>query len=126
MDYQDERKVDCEVTACYNCVNHNACDYEYEEQQKQYEKCEKCTKEISAECVVDGCEFETKQGEKNCRNCGNLYWGEILDKFIKNYNHAFCNEHIRKPKSWALYQTWKLVDSIEKSRFGENENDRNN
>lgn len=40
------------------------------EQQKQDEKCEKCTKEISAECVIDGCEFEPKQGEKNCRNCG--------------------------------------------------------
>jgi hypothetical protein len=30
---QDERKVDCEVTACYNCVNHNYCDYEYEKKQ---------------------------------------------------------------------------------------------
>lgn len=30
---QDERKVDCEVTACYNCINHNDCDYEYEKKQ---------------------------------------------------------------------------------------------
>jgi hypothetical protein len=30
---QNERKVDCEVTACYNCINHNYCDYEYEEKQ---------------------------------------------------------------------------------------------
>ena len=51
----------------------------------------------------------------------NLYWGEILDEFIENYNHAFCDEDIRKPKAAALYATWKLVDSIEKPRFGEND-----
>ncbi len=47
---------------------------------------------------------------------GNLYWGEILDKFIENYNHAFINRTIQKPKSWALYKTWELVNSIEKPR----------
>jgi hypothetical protein len=47
---------------------------------------------------------------------GNLYWGEILDKFMENYNHAFVNRAIQKPKSWALYKTWELVNSIEKPR----------
>lgn len=33
--------------------------------------CKKCTKEISAECVVDGCEFEPKQDKKLCDRCKN-------------------------------------------------------
>lgn len=41
-----------------------------EEKWASAKDCKKCTKKISAECVVDGCEFEPKQDEKNCRNCG--------------------------------------------------------
>jgi hypothetical protein len=78
---------------------------QYEEQQKQDDKrelsakCEKCTKEISAECVVDGCEFEPKQDEKNCSNCGQ-------PRDYKNRCIPFCEgKCVEVPTAWIPKQT---------------------
>ena len=64
----DDCKYRNHIMACSEraCFAHD----KWESNQKQDEKCEKCTKGISAECVVDGCEFEAEQSEKNCKNCG--------------------------------------------------------
>lgn len=43
--------------------------------------------------------------------------GKIIDMIVTNFNVALNTKSIRKPLSWALYQTWKWVDHNEKSRF---------
>lgn len=128
---RDERKVDCEVTACYNCVNHNDCDYEYEKKQKQNEKscgtckhvmlidcgaypcnecprdtlpkweqqasakdCKKCTKEISAECVVDGCEFEPKKTDDGSIKVGDEVRIKGSDPIKDDCDYGICTRSL--------------------------------
>lgn len=42
--------------------------------------------------------------------------GQIIDRFIKEYNKALFSTEIKKPKAYALYQVWKWVDENEKAR----------
>lgn len=42
--------------------------------------------------------------------------GKVLDYFVKYYNEALHEPMIEKPMSYALYQTWKWLDSIEKPK----------
>lgn len=42
--------------------------------------------------------------------------GKVLDKFMEKYAYALKWGYVRKPISWALYQTWKWVDENEKER----------
>ena len=42
--------------------------------------------------------------------------GKAIDYLIGEYFDAIQEEHIRKPISYALYQTWKWADGEEKSR----------
>lgn len=44
--------------------------------------------------------------------------GKIIDKLLEFYNLANTsyNDHVKKPFSWALYQTWKWCDGREKER----------
>lgn len=39
-----------------------------------------------------------------------------IQYLTKKYDLAQQNEYIKKPLAWALYQTWKYVDSKEKAR----------
>lgn len=42
--------------------------------------------------------------------------GQIIDRFLKEYNNAIKWDYVHKPKAYALYQTWKWVDAEEKPR----------
>lgn len=39
--------------------------------------------------------------------------GEALNFFIEKYRYAVLHDYIKKPLSWALYQTWKYCDEKE-------------
>ena len=39
-----------------------------------------------------------------------------IRKFQDNYSKALKLDYVEKPLSWALYQTWKAVNSIEEVR----------
>ena len=41
---------------------------------------------------------------------------KAIDDFLKELETARANEYIRKPIAWALYQTWKKYNEIEKPR----------
>ena len=44
----------------------------------------------------------------------NMYDAELyLEKCVEQ---AMKSDHIKKPISWALYQTWKWADATEKER----------
>ena len=54
----------------------------------------------------------------------NTYNAELkLEQFIEI---AMNSEHIKKPLSWALYQTWKWADKTEEIREDERINTRSN
>lgn len=40
--------------------------------------------------------------------------GEAILILIKKYEYAQKNDYITKKVAWALYQTWKEVDMVEK------------
>lgn len=40
----------------------------------------------------------------------------VIQYLTKRYDTAQQNKVIKKPLAWALYQTWKYVDSKEKAR----------
>ena len=42
--------------------------------------------------------------------------GRAIDYLIGEYFDAMCEEHIQKPVSYALYQTWQWADGKEKPR----------
>lgn len=42
--------------------------------------------------------------------------GKAIDIFVIKYKVALGNPIIRKPISWALYQTWIEVEKMEKER----------
>ena len=42
--------------------------------------------------------------------------GKAIKMVIDEYMRVKDYENIEKPISWALYQTWKIVDSKEKRR----------
>lgn len=42
--------------------------------------------------------------------------GKVVDHFIIEYNSAMNNPYVRRPISYALYQTWKWSEKIEKPR----------
>lgn len=50
-----------------------------------------------------------------------LCFDSIIEKLHHNVLYAKKQKYIRKPYSWALYETWKLVNAIEKSRRIEND-----
>jgi hypothetical protein len=60
--------------------------WEYEERHD----CENCAKAISAECVVDGCEFEPKQNEKLCDRCKKSKLCELSYLKYVNTCSDFC------------------------------------
>lgn len=45
----------------------------------------------------------------------------VIDHLDEVYQAAQDKPHIRKPLSWALYQTWQWVDSREKETKHEKE-----
>lgn len=44
--------------------------------------------------------------------------GKVVVLLYENYKTAVENKSVHKPISYALYSTWKYVDSIEKKRDG--------
>lgn len=42
--------------------------------------------------------------------------GVVIEHFLRNWDYAQRTAYIRKPFSWALYETWKWVDNREKTR----------
>lgn len=42
--------------------------------------------------------------------------GKAIDYFINFYYQAKDNTHIKKPFAWALYNTWLIVNEMERSR----------
>ncbi len=46
-----------------------------------------------------------------------MRFGAVLDMFLDYYEKACASPIVRKPISWALYQTWKIVDGLEKPRI---------
>lgn len=46
--------------------------------------------------------------------------GDAIVYLYEEYKKAKEHEWVNKPVSFALYQTWKTFDHIEKSRNGEN------
>lgn len=43
---------------------------------------------------------------------------KAIDKLMENYAYALKWDYVRKPMSWALYQTWKWADENERERRG--------
>lgn len=42
---------------------------------------------------------------------------KLITRMIEDYyGQAFSSPYIRKPISWALYQTWKAIDKVEEER----------
>jgi hypothetical protein len=79
-------RIDCGAYPCNECPRDTLPKWT----PKQDEKCEKCTKEISAECVVDGCEFEAKQNEKLCDRCKKSKLCELSYLKYVNTCSDFC------------------------------------
>ena len=50
--------------------------------------------------------------------------GRAVMDLIEAYGRAKEAEHIRKPISYALYQTWRRWDEKEKPRQAEKEDER--
>ena len=48
--------------------------------------------------------------------------GKTIVLVYENYKSALENPIVRKPISYALYHTWKYVDSIEKEQIKEQKN----
>ena len=46
-----------------------------------------------------------------------MRFGAVLDMFLDYYEKACASPIVRKPISCALYQTWKIVDGLEKPRI---------
>lgn len=44
--------------------------------------------------------------------------GKVIDTLYRYIAVAWAREYVRKPFSWALYQTWKWCDALEKARTG--------
>ena len=42
--------------------------------------------------------------------------GAVVEEFLIYYADALKKNYIRKPVSWALYQTWKWADVHEAER----------
>ncbi len=42
--------------------------------------------------------------------------GRVIKHFYELHSEAVSNRYIKKPISWALYQTWKWADEKEKPR----------
>lgn len=40
----------------------------------------------------------------------------VIKLLKKNYERALSIQWVHKPLSWALYQTWKAIDGMEKER----------
>lgn len=40
----------------------------------------------------------------------------VASKIMHFYDIAVENKAIRKPYSWAIYQTWKVINALEQSR----------
>lgn len=40
----------------------------------------------------------------------------MLNTLLENLEIAQKSHYVKKPYSWALYQTWKTIDAIEKER----------
>lgn len=41
---------------------------------------------------------------------------EAVEILMRTYKAAKKDKHILKPVSYALYQTWKAIDQLEKNR----------
>ena len=41
---------------------------------------------------------------------------DVIGIFTRYYYEGLCDDHVRKPASWALYQTWKVFDAKESSK----------
>lgn len=46
---------------------------------------------------------------------------EAIDLLVNNYYRVKDCEYIKKPMAWALYQTFKQADKIEKEREVQND-----
>lgn len=40
----------------------------------------------------------------------------MLNTLLENLEIAKKSSYVKKPYSWALYQTWKTVNAVEKER----------
>lgn len=47
----------------------------------------------------------------------NLTLQDVVDVLKTEYMKAKANKHVMKPLSYALYQTWKFIDSIEENQW---------
>ena len=45
----------------------------------------------------------------------------ICDELYNNLIFAKSKDYIRKPYSWALYQTWKMINDVEHEKPRESE-----
>ena len=41
---------------------------------------------------------------------------KAIQILTETYAEALTQKYINKPLAWSLYQTWKIVDGMEKSR----------
>ena len=48
-----------------------------------------------------------------------LCFDSIIEQLHNNVLFAKKQKYIRKPYSWALYETWKLVNAVEHERKAE-------
>lgn len=42
----------------------------------------------------------------------------VIDQIAETYKYAVTAKHIKKPKAYALYHSWKEQDKTEKARKG--------
>ena len=45
-----------------------------------------------------------------------LCFETIIEELVNNVLFAKKQDYIVKPYSWALYQTWKLINNVERPR----------
>lgn len=45
----------------------------------------------------------------------------VINALNRYYEEAEKNRYVRKPLSWALYQTWKWADAAEGTKRGRDE-----
>ncbi len=48
-----------------------------------------------------------------------------INELTKNYERAKKAKYVRKPLSWALYQTWRFVNVREEERNADRGQDQN-
>ena len=50
-----------------------------------------------------------------------MKYSTIMARLAKEYEHALVTKWVRKPLSYALFQTWRWCDTYEKERDSKSE-----